>query len=215
MQQIAANILNDVDTRGNLVEPAAERELDIALRLDDGRLWKRVAHDPRFESAWRNRRVRERRRRAAAVRVDRALASSGRSQPATSPGPLAVSAIRIEDARDEIGRARACDVRRERNPAAVRQHDGSLGKLVFAILIALDVNVGANSIEQHLGRALAETRRPRRRCAARAKPAARCGKGTIGLASPLMRRTDSSSFNPTISASPCARAHAKYSTWPA
>ena len=50
-----------------------------------------------------------------------------------------------------------CDVRRERDPAAVRQHDGSLGKLVFAILIALDVNVGANSIEQHLGRSFAET----------------------------------------------------------
>ena len=44
---------------------------------------------------------------------------------------------------------------------------------------------------------------------------ARSANATIGRASPLMRRTDSSVLSPTINASPCSRAHARYSTWPA
>src|ERR1700729_2592842 len=82
--------------------------------------------------------------------------SSGRTQPATSPGPLAVSAIRIDDARDRIGRAAPGYVRCESDSPAVCKHDGALGQLVLAILIALHVNVGADALEQYLGRALAE-----------------------------------------------------------
>ena len=43
---------------------------------------------------------------------------------------------------------------------------------------------------------------------------ARSANGTIGRRSPLSARTESSPLRPTISASPCARAHARYSTWP-
>ena len=48
-------------------------------------------------------------------------------------------------------------MRRERDAAAVLQDDRPFGQLVFAILIALHVNVGADPVEQHFGRALGKT----------------------------------------------------------
>ncbi len=47
-------------------------------------------------------------------------------------------------------------MRREPHLAAVREHDRALGQILFAILRALDVNVGTNAFQQRFGRAFAE-----------------------------------------------------------
>ena len=147
----------------------------------------------------------------------RALAAAGASQPATSPGPLAVTAICIEDARDRIGRARpaTCGASAIRPPCC--SDDRALGQLVFAILIALDVNVGTNTIEQAL-RAFASSkpttastlRSASRTCRARPRTERSDAPIAFEARAPIRRR-----LRPTMSASPCARAQARYSTCPA
>ena len=99
--------------------------------------------------------------------------------------------------------------------AAVRFDDVAFGQLLDAVLRALHVHVGLERGEQLDRRRSRRSRRPRRRCAVRASTAARPANGTNGRCGPLSARTEASPLSPTISASPCARAHARYCVWPA
>ena len=68
-----------------------------------------------------------------------------------------MKAIRIEDAGDRVGRAESGDVRRERDPPSVLQNDGAFGEFLDSILVALDVNVGAQAFEHELGGSFTES----------------------------------------------------------